>query len=164
MEDWGEGNIYRGVEQMMPAFARNGMKSFRYATEGARTRNGAKLVDDLNAYNNFMQVFGFTNEDLSNAYERNNAMKQAERKILKKRSGLLTAAFLARDTGDRELLKEVQKQISIYNRSDIGKLNRITSKTLNASYKQKKRSIEESVNGITLTKKYKDYLQENYGS
>ena len=164
MEDWGEGNIYRGVEQMMPAFARNGMKSFRYATEGARTRNGAKLVDDLNAYNNFMQVFGFTNEDLSNAYERNNAMKQAERKILKKRSGLLTAAFLARDTGDRELLKEVQKQISIYNRSDIGKLNRITSKTLNTSYKQKKRSIEESVNGITLTKKYKDYLQENYGS
>jgi hypothetical protein len=91
-------------------------------------------------------------------------MKQAERKILKKRSGLLTAAFLARDTGDRELLKEVQKQISIYNRSDIGKLNRITSKTLNTSYKQKKRSIEESVNGITLTKKYKDYLQENYGS
>ena len=71
---------------------------------------GAKLVDDLNAYNAFMQIFGFTNEDLSNAYERNNAMKQGERKILRRRTGLLTAAFLARDTGDREMMQKLEKK------------------------------------------------------
>ena len=132
--------------------------------EGARTRGGAKLVDDLNAYNNFMQVFGFTNEDLSNAYERNNAMKQGERRILRRRSGLLTAAFVARDSGDRELLRDVQEEIKKYNRTEVGRLNRITSNTLNSSYKAKSRAIANSVNGITLSEKYKKYLRENLGS
>ena len=163
VEDMANGEIYRGVEQMLPAFARNGMKSIRYATEGARTRSGAKLVD-LNAYNAFMQVFGFTNEDLSNAYERNNAMKQGERKILRRRTGLLSAAFLARDTGDREMMQDVRKEIRKYNNTSVGKLNRITPKTLNSSYKARKRAIEDSVNGVTLSKKYKEYLQENLGS
>ena len=163
VEDMSNGEIYRGVEQMLPAFARNGMKSIRYATEGARTRSGAKLVD-LNAYNAFMQVFGFTNEDLSNAYERNNAMKQGERKILRRRTGLLSAAFLARDTGDREMMQDVRKEIRKYNNTSVGKLNRITPKTLNSSYKARKRAIEDSVNGVTLSKKYKEYLQENLGS
>ena len=164
IEDISEGNVYRGVEQMLPAFARNGMKSIRYSIEGARTRGGAKLVDDLNAYNNFMQVFGFTNEDLSNAYERNNAMKQGERRILRRRSGLLTAAFVARDSGDRELLRDVQEEIKKYNRTEVGRLNRITSNTLNSSYKAKSRAIANSVNGITLSEKYKKYLRENLGS
>lgn len=164
VEDMANGEIYRGIEQTLPAFARNGLKAARYATEGARTRGGAELVDDLNAYNAFMQVFGFTNEDLSNAYERNNAMKQGERKILRRRTGLLTAAFLARDTGDREMLQEVRKEIRKYNNTEVGKLNRITPKTLNASYKARKKAIEDSVNGITLSKKYKDYLRENLGS
>ena len=97
-----------------------------------------------------MQVFGFTNEDLSNAYERNNAMKQGERRILRRRSGLLTAAFVARDSGDRELLRDVQEEIKKYNRTEVGRLNRITSNTLNSSYKAKSRAIANSVNGITL--------------
>ena len=164
VEDMANGEIYRGIEQTLPAFARNGMKAARYATEGARTRGGAELVDDLNAYNSFMQIFGFTNEDLSNAYERNNAMKQGERKILRRRTGLLTAAFLARDTGDREMIAEVRKEIRKYNSTEVGKLNRITPSTLNSSYKARKKSIESSVNGITLSKKYKEYLRENLGS
>ena len=164
VEDMANGEIYRGIEQTLPAFARNGMKAARYATEGARTRGGAELVDDLNAYNSFMQIFGFTNEDLSNAYERNNAMKQGERKILRRRTGLLTAAFLARDTGDREMIAEVRKEIRKYNSTGVGKLNRITPSTLNSSYKARKESIESSVNGITLSKKYKEYLRENLGS
>ena len=164
VEDMANGEIYRGIEQTLPAFARNAMKSVRYATEGARTRGGAELVDDLNAYNAFMQIFGFTNEDLSNAYERNNAMKQGERKILRRRTGLLTAAFLARDTRDREMMQEVTKEIRKYNNTEVGKLNRITPKTLNSSYKARKKAIDDSVNGITLSKKYKDYLRENLGS
>ena len=164
VEDMANGEIYRGIEQTLPAFARNAMKSYRYFVDGARTRGGAELVDDLNGYNAFMQIFGFTNEDLSNAYERNNAMKQGERQILKRRTGLLTAAFLARDTRDREMLQEVKKEIRKYNNTEVGRLNRITPKTLNSSYKARKKAIEDSVNGITLSKKYQDYLRENLGS
>ena len=40
MGDVYEGEWYRGVESMIPAAFRNGMKSFRFATEGATTRRG----------------------------------------------------------------------------------------------------------------------------
>ena len=63
--DMSEGQVYRGLEKMMPAFMRNPLKSFRYMSEGARTINGAKLTD-LNGLDAFMQIFGFTNEDLAN--------------------------------------------------------------------------------------------------
>jgi hypothetical protein len=157
------GQWYRGIEQTLPAFMRNPMKAARYMSEGARTRTGAELTE-LNGFDAFMQIFGFTNEDLAKAYEQNNAMKNAERKMLQRRSGLLTAAFLARDTNDSELYSEVLKEISKYNQSETGKLNPINGKTLSMSYKQRKRAIGESVNGITLTKKYKEYLQKEFGS
>jgi len=161
VEDMTNGQWYRGIEQTLPAFLRNPMKAVRYLDEGARTRNGAQLTD-LNGFDAFMQIFGFTNEDLAKVYEQNNAMKNAERKMLQRRSGLLTAAFLARDTNDRELYSEVLKEISKYNQSETGKLNPINGKTLSMSYKQRKRAIEESVNGITLTKKYRDFLQKEF--
>jgi hypothetical protein len=162
VEDMSQGYTYRGMEQMMPAFLRNPLKAFRYMDEGARTKNGAQLTD-LNGLDAFMQVFGFTNEDLAKAYEQNSAMKNAERNMLHRRSGLLTAAFVARDNGDNELYGEVMKKIDKFNRSSTGRLNPITGKTLTSSYKQRKRAIEESVNGVTLTKKYKEYLQKEFG-
>ena len=158
--DMSEGQVYRGLEKMMPAFMRNPLKSFRYMSEGARTINGAKLTD-LNGLDAFMQIFGFTNEDLAKAYEQNTAMKTAERNMLHRRSGLLTAAFVAQQNEDYELYQEVLKKIDKYNQSTTGSLNPITSKTLRASFKQRERAIDESVNGITLTKKYKEYLQSD---
>jgi hypothetical protein len=147
----------------MPAFMRNPLKSFRYMSEGARTINGAKLTD-LNGLDAFMQIFGFTNEDLAKAYEQNTAMKTAERNMLHRRSGLLTAAFVAQQNEDYELYQEVLKKIDKYNQSTTGSLNPITSKTLRASFKQRERAIDESVNGITLTKKYKEYLQSQFNN
>lgn len=161
--DMSEGQVYRGLEKMMPAFMRNPLKSFRYMSEGARTINGAKLTD-LNGLDAFMQIFGFTNEDLAKAYEQNTAMKTAERNMLHRRSGLLTAAFVAQQNEDYELYQEVLKKIDKYNQSTTGSLNPITSKTLRASFKQRERAIDESVNGITLTKKYKEYLQSQFNN
>jgi hypothetical protein len=163
VEDMSQGEVYRGIEAMMPAFLRNPLKSFRYMGEGARTRTGA-VLDDTNGYDAFMQFFGFTNEDLSKAYEQNTAMKNAERSMLRRRSGLLTAAFVARDSGDGELYQEVLRKVRDYNKTSTGRLNPITGKTLRVSYKQRKRAIEESVNGVTLTKKYRDYLQKEFGA
>ena len=161
--DMSEGQVYRGLEKMMPAFMRNPLKSFRYMSEGARTTNGAKLTD-LNGLDAFMQIFGFTNEDLAKAYEQNNAMKTAERNMLHRRSGLLTAAFVAQENEDYELYQEVLNKIDKYNQSTTGSLNPITSKTLRASFKQRERAIDESVNGITLTKKYREYLQSQFNN
>ena len=160
-KDFDQGNIQRGTEQMMPAFLRNPLKAIRYANEGARNRKGAELTD-LNGFDAFMQVFGFTNEDLSLQYEINNVRKRAERKILDRRSALLTAAYLAKSSGDMDLYSEVLEKIEIYNNSPGGQNSPITRSTRDASYKSTERSIEESMNGITITKKQRDYLQKTF--
>jgi len=164
IEDMNKGFIMRGSEEMLPAFLRNPLKAVRYANEGARTRTGAPLVEDLGAISIFMQVFGFTNEDLALNYERNNTMKSAERRMLEKREGLLTASFLARDSGDREMLQVVNEKINAYNASTTGKLNPITADTRDSSYKKRKKAIADSVNGVTISKKYREYLKEEMGS
>jgi hypothetical protein len=158
------GFIMRGSEEMLPAFLRNPLKAVRYTNEGARTRTGAPLVEDLGAFSIFMQVFGFTNQELALNYERNNTMKSAERRMLEKREGLLTASFLARDSGDREMLQVVNEKINEYNASTTGKLNPITAATRDSSYKKRKKAIADSVNGVTISKKYREYLKEEMGS
>ena len=161
--DMGRGNIYRGFEQMVPAFARNPLKAFRYGTEGALNRKGAEIYP-LSAVDGFFQIFGFTNEDLALQYARNQSMKQAEKNYNARRSGLLTMAYLARKNGDRDLEKEVQEKIDKFNRSALGSTNPITSKTKNKSYKTRERSLDESVGGISLNKKVADVIRKEMGS
>ena len=161
--DMSNGNMYRGLEQMLPAFLRNPMKAVRYGTEGALTRKGAELTE-LNGLDAFLQVFGFTNEDLSLQYARNQSMKAAERSFNARRSGLLTAHFLARQNGDMEMLREIDGKISDFNRSTLGRSNPITSDTLTRSFRERLRSIEESTNGITLSKRTADVIKKEYGS
>jgi hypothetical protein len=74
IKDMSEGEFQRGVEQVLPAFLRNPLKAMRYVNEGARTRNGAPLMEDIGAFSAFMQVFGFSNAELSLIYERNNTI------------------------------------------------------------------------------------------
>jgi hypothetical protein len=162
VEDMSQGNWQRGFEAATPAVIRNALKSYRFATEGALTRKGAPLVDDLNTYNVFMQIFGFSNEDLALNYEKNNMAKQAEKNIIARRSGLLNAAFFARQNDDFDLLADIQEKIDDFNDSSLGQLNPITGSTLSKSFKNKTNNINDSVNGININKKYRDALEEEY--
>ena len=163
LQDMARGNIYRGIEQTLPAFARNPLKAIRYATEGAVNRKGAE-ISPLNPLDGFLQIFGFTNEDLSLQYARNQSMKQAEKNFNARRSGLLTAAYLARKNGDFDMMREVQSKINDFNRSTIGSANPITGSTLKRSYKNREDSINNSVGGITLNKRIETAVREDMGS
>ena len=163
LQDMARGNIYRGIEQTLPAFARNPMKAIRYATEGAVNRKGAEIVP-LNPLDGFLQIFGFTNEDLSLQYARNQSMKQAEKNFNARRSGLLTAHYLARKNGDFDMMREVQDKINDFNRSTIGRANPITGSTLKRSFKNKEDSINNSVGGITLNKRIETAVRDKMGS
>ena len=163
LQDMARGNIYRGIEQTLPAFARNPMKAIRYATEGAVNRKGAEIVP-LNPLDGFLQIFGFTNEDLSLQYARNQSMKQAEKNFNARRSGLLTAYYLARKNGDFDMMREVQSKINDFNRSTIGRANPITGSTLKRSFKNREDSINSSVGGITLNKRIETAVRDEMGS
>jgi len=156
-----EGQVYRGLETVTPSFVRNPLKAFRFATEGATTTNGAPIVEDVNAYSAFMQIFGFTNAELSEAYARAGSMKKAEQKIASRRTALLDLHFLAKSNGDDDMLAEIKDKIAGYNESFPS--NKISSDTLARSYRGHMQRINNSVDGVYLNKKLKNQIIEEYG-
>ena len=156
-----EGQVYRGLETVTPSFVRNPLKAFRFATEGAKTTNGAPIVEDVNAYSAFMQIFGFTNAELSEAYARAGSMKKAEQKIASRRTSLLDLHFLAKSNGDDDMLAEIKDKIAGYNESYPS--NKISPDTLARSYRGHMERIKNSVDGVYLNKKLKNQIIEEYG-
>jgi hypothetical protein len=159
---WDEGQTERALETLMPSVTKNMMKSFRFATEGATTTNGIKIIDDPGAYNNLMQIFGFTNADLSEAYTRASSMKQAEEKILKRRTQLLDLHYLAKINGDDDMLDKIDEDISKYN-SKVPVGIKITRDTISRSNRGHKEREKQSRDGIVISKKLKDDIVEKYG-
>jgi hypothetical protein len=75
------GQWERGAEKMLPSFIKNPLKALRFATEGAKNPNGAPLVDDVSGYNQFMQIWGFTPANVSEAYIEGGFKKQVDLKL-----------------------------------------------------------------------------------
>ena len=105
-----EGHSYRALETVLPTALRNPLKAMRFANEGALTTNGAPIIQDVNAKSAFLQFFGFSNAELTEAYARASAMKTAEQKIQARRTSLLDLHFLAKSNGDLEMMSELRNR------------------------------------------------------
>ena len=157
-----EGQYERGLEAVTPSFIRNGLKAFRFGTEGAMTKDGKPIVDDVGAYNVFMQAFGFADADIAEAQARAGAMKTAEKAILDRRASLLNRLDAARMSNDMDGVEEVREAIDRFN-DKVPAQTRITSKTIEQSYSTRRRNERDSVDGITLNKNLRYQLMEEYG-
>lgn len=156
-----EGEWQRGMEALSPSFVRNGLKAFRLGTEGAKTKDGVTITDDIGAYNTFMQLFGFNPAELAEAQARAGAEKRAERAIMDRRAALLEKAFMARQEGDNDGLQDIMKAIGKFN--DKNPEIAITAKTLRNSQMSRQRHMAESVDGVYLNPKLRTRLMETYG-
>jgi hypothetical protein len=156
-----EGEIERGMEALMPSFIRNGLKAFRLGTEGALTKDGIKITDDINAYNVFMQIFGFNPAALAEAQADAGAMKRAEQGIRDRRSALLDKLDGARVNGDSDGVAETMKAIQRFNNKNPE--IPIEAKTMASSFQSRRRREAESVNGVFLDRKLRMRLMEEYG-
>ena len=163
LEQFGEGNVWRGVEAMSPSVVRNAMKGVRFYTEGALNSKGVPIDDDVGAKDALMQIFGFTPNDLADKYARNNIMKGAERRVSEKRASLLNRMYLARQQNDYDELVDTQNDIDKFNESKFGREYPITSKTLIKSEKIRDAKAREAVNGVVLPKKIRQQLMEEAG-
>ena len=150
-----EGDLGRGFERLAPSFLRNGFKTMRFLEEGARTKDGRPIVEDLKAHNLYMQAFGFTPADVSFTYETRALAKQYENKVMRKRSELLQARYLAITTGDRELRKRTDERISSFRRI-YPRL--ITNDTLIRSYKSRRAAEREYIAGIRFNRNFRRNL------
>jgi hypothetical protein len=159
-----QGDWYRGLESMTPSVIRNGMKGMRYAVDGATNKDGVPIVDDVNGYNAFMQIAGFTPADLSAARERAGVMKEAERKITQRRSSLLDRLDGALQNGDYSEAQDIRAEINEFNKAHPQKGVKITSDTIKDSRKGKRDKENNAVDGVYLPDAMREELVEDYGN
>jgi len=148
------GQYERAIEAMMPAVIRNGMKSIRFAAEGATSREGAKFVDNVNAFNVGMQMVGFGPNDLADQYQRNSFMKTQDKDNAHKRTSLLDSLYAAKANHDYDGVRELHARVREYNHSGLGKTTPITANTISASDKNHKIRIQQMnrTHGVYLGK------------
>ncbi len=102
------------------------------------------------------------NAELAETYARANSMKKAEQELTSKKTSLLDLLYLARISGDYEGMAEVNEKISKFNEVVPGGF-RITEETKAKSYRQHMQRGKDSIDGVYINKKLKQYIEENYG-
>ena len=156
------GEIGRGAERILPTAVGNALKTIRYNTDGMTNRYGAPIIEgDPSIYESFMQILGFSNIELSEAYTKSNALKGPERKLQTRRSQLLLQYFLAKQTGDTSGMKSVEKDIKRFN-SKAPRSFKLTPKVLNKSAKARAKKVRESTYGSYVPASRRGDLEERY--
>ena len=150
-----EGDLSKGIEQMVPSFLRNGLKTFRYLDEGVVTNDGISIKDDLTGWMLAKQFFGFSPADLSSIYETRALAKEYEQKVMKRRSTLLESRFMAITSGDRELLRETNRRLAEFRRLYPRLIN---SRTYESSFKSRQSAQQEYTYGLRFDKNFRQNL------
>lgn len=151
-----DGKVYRGVETMMPKFAKDLMRSYRYMDEGARTLKGDPIIEDMPAADALKQALGFMPAELAERYDRNRSMKNKEQRIIEQRGTILSDYDQAmREEGDTTA---IEARIDRFNEKNPD--YPITVRTIRQSMKSRQRMRDTKIGGVNLNPKLADRLQE----
>jgi hypothetical protein len=158
-----DGDVGRGFERVTPTALGNVLKTVRYNTDGMTNKYGVPIIEgDPSMYESFMQIVGFSNIELAEAYTKANALKGPERKLLARKSKLLLKYYLARQAGDEDGVEDIQRDIDRFN-SKAPKGFQLSRKTIQRSMKARDARLKDSVNGVFIGKKYDESLNDIYG-
>lgn len=158
-----EGDFMKGMETALPSLPKSFMRSFRFATEGVKNSKGFKIVDDPGAMDIFLSLVGFTPNDVSDAYSRVAIAKGYERQVQERRAGLLDALWAARQAGDYDGIREINKEIYDFNNSKRGRNYRITPDTIERSYEMRKKREREAVFGASFNPRIRQAALQEAG-
>ncbi|MGO4176284.1 PLxRFG domain-containing protein [Vibrio cholerae] len=161
LSDISNDQFARGIERIPPKAIKDVLKTARYINEGGvNTKNGDEIVSDLTAFELLGQASGFAIGRANLQYDENNAIKNYETFIVKRRQSLMNAYYAAYRLKDGEAMKSVMVKIRKFNQSQYGKRNPITTEGLQQSIKMKLRNISKTQNGIRLNPKLERLVAE----
>jgi hypothetical protein len=155
----GEGNVERGVEQMLPSAIGNGLKSIRFGTEGAQTLRGDPIVGEFGPWNVFAQGIGFAPAEYTRQLEINSRIKKIDRSTNENRTKLLRNYYTALRMGDREEAMDTMQKIVEFNRKHPSAA--ITGQTIQRSMAQHAKTSATMYHGITISKNMRPELMRN---
>lgn len=155
-----EGQVYRGVETMLPKALKDAMKAVRYAGEGVTSTRG-DLVTDTDAMDELLQAIGFTPAEVAKQYDVNRALKDRERHILDRRKALLAAYAMALRQDDQDAALEVRRKIMAFNKAYPEKP--ITGQTIRRSMRAREAYSERAEHGVVYDGALRRRIAEEEG-
>jgi uncharacterized protein YoxC len=105
-----EGQYGRAFEKFLPAFAAKPLSAYRLATEGAKTKRGETIVDDVTASEIAMQSIGLTPHRIAAAQKQSIQAIEKAQKIENYRKNILSAMWMAHTTNDTEAFNKALKK------------------------------------------------------
>jgi hypothetical protein len=155
-----DGNVERGIENILPTSLGNAMKSFRYATEGTKTLRGDPITGEVNSWNIAAQLFGFAPADYSKQLEINSRLKGIDKKINQEASKIKRQYYVAHRVGDTEAKQEAKEKLLELGAKHKGlEINRATiGDILDRSMQAQERATKETVNGVRYSSKMRKEL------
>jgi hypothetical protein len=156
------GDPQRAIEAMAPATIRNALKAYRYGTEGAKTRRGDPVVDDITGGMLLGQAMGFAPTEYTFAQEKAAHVKGMDDAIRTKRSKLMKRYWIAYRQGDFETVGEIQQEIDEFNARHAGRPKVwIEPRDIQASAKTNERTNARAYNGVILSAATADDMRAN---
>jgi hypothetical protein len=148
-----DGEVARGVEQMLPAAFGNLAKASRYYREGATTLRGDPIVEDIGLGSIAGQALGFAPTGYTRMLERNAMDKRIDRVISRDRTRLLRKYYLALRENDVVEMSRIERDMDVF--SDRHPEVRIDGKTIRSSVRQHKITDEmaRELSGITVSRR-----------
>ncbi|EEY99558.1 DNA methylase [Vibrio sp. RC586] len=161
LSDISNDQFARGIERIPPKAIKDVLKTARYINEGGvTTKNGDEIVSDLTAFELLGQASGFAIGRANLQYDENNAIKNYETFIVKRRQSLMNAYYTAYRLKDGEAMKSVMVKIHKFNQSQYGKRNPITSEILRQSLKVRARKRSITQNGVQVNPKMNSLVMQ----
>ncbi len=146
-----EGRVLKGWETMMPTVIKNGLKAFRYGSEGNIDKSGIAINDEVGGFGVAGQVVGFSPSETRLAQEGKSAILNADRAIQSRRSDLLRDFALSYMASDDEGKAEARQAIVEFNKKNPNV--RITPANQLMGIKARRRRISQAKNGVYLPPK-----------
>lgn len=152
-----DGYTMRGLETMMPPILKDGFKALRFATEGATTLRGDPIVADIGPYGIFIQLLGFTPQELARAQEARGEILSITQALDRRRSNIMNRLWIAHRNGDTEAYDDIAEEIIDFNSKNPDE--EITEETVRRSFAQRQRISDRAVQGLSLPER-RQYLLE----
>jgi len=146
-----EGEVYRGVERLVPSFASNVLKSARYGTEGVTTLRGDPIVEDIGPMAIAAQAIGLAPASYTQQLERNSVDKRIDKAVNTRRTKLLREYYLAKRSNDFGAIQDISEEMREFNQDNPD--FPITPDTIDRSLAQHERTsdVTKQFGGVTIS-------------
>lgn len=159
VNDVQEGNVMRGIEQILPSAFGNMLKAYRFGTEGALTRRGDPIMQEFTPQSVVAQALGFSSADYTKVQETVGKEKEKERSRLDARAKLTTKYYVALREGDYAEVQDIIEKMKEYNAKNP-KLA-ITAEYLRRSMSDRARVSSEMIGGVSFNKRLLGEVRES---